>query len=156
MVSIRDINRQARQKALGGAKMPHGISWPVLHKHDRGLTIAYYVTVHNHGDLESGIFRRPTEWLEFDIREGKMIGRYDCRINDFSKEPMDGKYDLSQGAEKKPDAETMERLYREFDSVRESLFTHGMPDMGLYIRYKREVLSMIPAAYQVFLKELSI
>ena len=156
MISIRDINKTARQKALGGTKMPHGVSWPVLHKHDRGLTIAYYVTVHDHDDLVSGVFRRPAEWLEFDVREGKMIGRYDCRVKECSKEPMDGRYDLSQGAEKKPDAETAERLSRVFDSVRASLLAQGMPDMGLYSQYKKEVLSMIPAPYQVFFRELSI
>ena len=156
MIPIRDINMSARQKALGGAKTPHGVSWPVLHKHGRGLTIAYYVTVHDHDELVSGTFRRPAEWLEFDIREGKMIGRYDCRVKDFSKEPMDGRYDLSQGAEKKPDAETIERLNRIFDSVRASIIAQGMPDMGLYNQYTGEVLSMIPEPYQVFLKELSI
>lgn len=156
MLPIKEINNIARREALGGAKIPHSISWPVLRKNGNQLVIAYYVSVYSRENLETKQFSRPVEWLTLDILDGSLIGRYSCRVKDFSKESFENKYDFSQRAAAQVDAGTTGSLYQMFDSVRKSYLDTKVLDMMMYLQYKNEVCSLIPPSYRVFIRELSI
>ena len=156
MISITEINRKAGSFALGGAKTPHSVSWPVLRKKGSRLVFAYYTTVYNREMLETNLLPRPTEWMELDIQDGKLIGRYDCRAQDFSKQPFDKMYDISQKSGAGMGAAALESSYRMFDSVRKAYIEQKMLDLLMYRKYLDTVCAVIPESYRGFLKELSI
>lgn len=156
MTSIIDINRKARGFALGGAKIPHSVSWPVLRKNGNSLVIAYYTTVYNKENMDTGIFPRPIEWMELDIEDGKYGLRHNCRVEDFSKEPFDKTYDLNQESGVNVDLETLESLYKMFDSVRKAYLEMKILDIIMYRKYLEKVCEIIPESYRGFIKELSI
>lgn len=156
MISITRINDKAGEFALGGIKVPHSVSWPVLRKEGSRLVIAYYTTVYDRARLDSGLMPRPLEWLELDIRDGRLIGRYDCKRKDFSKEPFDRDYDISRKSDVRLDAEEIETLYQMFDSVREAYIRSKVLDMFMYRQYLEKVCAVIPPSYRGFIRELSI
>ena len=156
MIPITEINKKARQAALGGAKTPHSISWPVLRRNGNQLVIAYYVSVYSKENLETKQFSRPVEWIALNVLDGSLIGRYNCRTKDFSKEPFENQYDFSQKAEEKADAAKAGTLYQMFDSVRKSYLETKVLDMMMYLQYKNAVCSLIPPSYRVFIRELSL
>lgn len=156
MTSIIEINRKAGSFALGGAKTPHSVSWPVLRKKGSRLVIAYYTTAYNKEKLDSGLMPRPMEWMELDIRDGNLIGRYDCRAEDFSKQPFDKMYDISKKSGVRIDAAAVESLYKMFDSVRKAYIENKMLDLLMYRKYLNTVCAVIPESYRGFLKELSV
>lgn len=156
MTSITQINNKAKGMALGGIKVPHSVSWPVLRKSGSGLVIAYYATVYNRSRLEEGRMPRPSEWMEMDIRDGRLIGRYDCRIKDFSEEPFDREYDIMKKSDASFDIKEIEALYKMFDSVREAYIGSKVLDLFMYRQYLGKICAIIPESYRVFIRELSI
>lgn len=156
MTSITEINRRARGFALGGAKTPHSVSWPVLRRHGDDLVIAYYTTIYNKDNLDTGIFSRPVEWMEFDIEEGRYAIRHDCRVKDFSQEPFDKTYDLTQNSGVNVDLDTLKTLFKMFDSVRKAYIEMNLLDILMYRTYLETVCKIIPESYRGFIRELSI
>ena len=155
MKSIGDINKLAKSYALGGAKIPHGISNPVLRRIKDKVAICYFVYAYSRENMESKQYPRPCEWLELDIEDGTLIARNDCSQIDFSAQSGDSLYSLAASADGKATLDTFRILDMLFDTVRASIVFGGKMDLGSYKGYMKKLLGITPSDYRVFYEELS-
>lgn len=156
MKTINEFNDVARSEALGGAKVPHGISNPVLRSVDGSIRVCYFVYLFDREALDTGLYRRPVEWLALDMESGDLVGRYSCAKNDFSNEPMDKTYSLKDDSVSKPDDAFYAVLNRLFETCCASVLLANMLDEATYMGYLNKVLSITPQDYRIFYKELSL
>lgn len=155
MKTINEFNDIARSEALGGAKVPHGISNPVLRLVDGTIRVCYFVYLFDKEALETGLYRRPVEWLALDMKSGDLVGRYSCAKNDFSQEPANKEYLLKDSSVTKPDKAFYAVLNRLFETACASVLFAGTLDEATYEGYLSKVLSITPQDYRVFYEDLS-
>ena len=71
--------------ALGGAKIPHGVSNPVFRKTGNGkYALSAFVFTFTREMLASDKSKAPTEWILIDPIDGKLISRISCTSENFS------------------------------------------------------------------------
>ena len=155
MVDIKTIVSILNGKALGGAKIPHYVSNPVLRIVDETPYIATFVYLYNRENLQQNKMPRPIHWIIADIVTGNVVNEYDCRERDFSNASFEDLYDLNDPDVKRPTREEFVVIYSLFDSVRTEFINNGLRDVETYRRYLDKILEITPASYQMFYQELS-
>lgn len=84
-IGAKEAMRIAGSYALGGVKVPHSISNPVIRKLDDGkYAIALFVFTFTKEQIKSGKANRPLEWLLLNPTNGELIERVSCNNKDFS------------------------------------------------------------------------
>ncbi len=141
--------------ALGGAKIPHYVSNPVIRLEDGKAFIAAFVYTYNRENLQSNKMPRPIHWIIADIETGEIINEYDCRQKDFSSAGFDALYDLNNPpAVKKPTRDDFTGIYEEIDSLRRKWISGGF-DPDDCKKYLDMILEITPGSYQRFYRELA-
>ena len=156
MITIHEVNKKVKPLLFSGAKIPHGISNPVIRKEEGEFVIAYFGYLYNKQNLLTNKYSRPVQWMLVDIETGELIKTYSCIKNDFSKEPNDKMYSLDDPTVKKPTSEFFDVMDHLFDTVRASLIFGKAMDMESYKAYMNSLMAITPTEYRVFYKELSI
>ena len=156
MVTIKELSGRIQEKIFDGAKIPHGISNPVIHKENDKYYIAYFVYTYDKKNIETGVYQRPIQWILADIKEGNIVYTYDCKNNDFSEQRFDKLYSLNDPIVKKPDDRYFEVMDRLFDTVRASIAFANSLDMASYKAYLNNLMAITPSEYRVFYRELSV
>jgi hypothetical protein len=139
---------------VGGAKVPHTTSQPLLRMRDDKVVIAAFAFLFSAEDMRAKVMPRPTLWLVADIETGAVIERLKCSETDFSAQPFDGRYSISWEPPQRFDAQYFEEAYAELDEVRRGYVTSGVLDVESYERYFNTILSAVPPEYRVFYSEL--
>lgn len=155
MVEIKKIVSALDGKALGGAKIPHSVSNPVLRVVDDVPYIAAFVYIYNRENIQQNKMPRPVHWIVADLASGDVVNEFDCRKNDFSSSGFEDLYDLNDPNVKRPTREDFVEIYSLFDSVRAEYLNNGRCDTETYRRYLDRILEITPASYQKFYQELS-
>ena len=62
LLSTREVVSNVKGKVLGGAKVPHQCSMPVLRMVDQKLYLAFYVQFYNREQIQKQLLQRPSEW----------------------------------------------------------------------------------------------
>ena len=155
MVDIKTIVSNMNEKALGGAKIPHSVSNPVLRVEEGTLYIAAFVYTYNRENLQKNKMPRPIHWIAADIETGNIVQEFDCREKDFSHAGFDTLYDLNDPNVVRPSREDFAEIYQLFDSVRSSYLREGRCDAGMYQRYLDRIFEITPDSYRKFYQELS-
>ena len=155
MTDSRAIVSKLNAKALGGAKIPHGISNPVLRMTADSLYIAVFVYTYKRENLQQNKMPRPIHWMIADIITGDPVNEFDCRQNDFSNAEFGELYDLNDLSVKKPSREDIAEIYSLLDSVRTEFINTGKLNAENYRRYLDRILEITPTAYRKFYQELS-
>lgn len=156
MKKISELNAFAASKALGGAKLPHGLSNPVLRELDGNICVCYFVYTYNRQARETGLYPRPSEWIALSIEEGDLVGRFRCSENDFSTAPYDKTYsvkDASVSAQSKDHYAAMCQLIEE---ARSSVIATGCLDRKTYEDYLNKLFVITPKDFRVFYTDLSL
>ncbi len=156
MMTINEINRKARPLVFNGAKIPHNVSNPVICEEDGKYYIGYYGFTYTKENLVSKNHQRPSKWILVDIKTGELYKRYDCKENDFSKQPFDVLYSLDDPNLRKPDPAYFKSMEYFMDIVRASIISGGPIDMANYKAYLSRLYLITPVRYRIFYKELSI
>lgn len=78
------INMKIRRNILGGAKIPHSTSQPVIFCENNKYYLAVFVFFYTREDIQSGMIGRPAVWAIADMETGEIINEYRCREKDFS------------------------------------------------------------------------
>lgn len=155
MKNITELNEITAKTALGGAKIPHGISNPVLRNVGGIVRVCYFVYTYDKEAMQSGNYRRPTEWIALDITEGNVIGRFDCAEVDFTTMPFDAMYSMNDDSVVKPDESYFATMDQLFDIARASLIHGNKLDETAYSGYMNKLFAITPEKYRVFYKDLS-
>ena len=155
MESIKGILSQLNRKFLNGAKIPHGMSNPVIREHDGRYVIATFFYLYNREHLAAKQIPRPGYWMIAEVESGEMIQEVSCKDNDFSKQPFDELYSTERLDSWKSDADYTEKMFMMFEDVRLSLIESNSLNKDKYDEYMKMVLAMVPVSYHVFYRELS-
>ena len=156
MVDIKTVVSKINVQALGGAKIPHCVSNPVLRTENGSLYIAAFVYLFNRENLQQNKMPRPIRWIIADIETGDVVKEYDCKEKDFSGAAYDVLYDLNDPNVKRPSREDFAEIYSVFDSVRSGYLASGKADAETYARYLGMILEVTPINYRRFYQELSL
>jgi hypothetical protein len=153
--NIQTVLTQLNRRFLGGAKIPHGMSNPVLRKHGDRYAIAVFFYTYKKEHLDAKQLPRPRYWMLADIDSGAPIAENDCREADFSGQALDALYSSANPDAKKPAPDFFDDLFALFDAVRASALESGAPDKEKYAAYLNAMLALVPPAYRIFYRELS-
>lgn len=155
MESIKTVMSKLNAKVLGGAKIPHCVSNPVLRRSEGRIFISAFVYLYSRENLQNNKMPRPTHWLLADVETGDLEKEWDCRERDFSKANFEESYDLNDPFVKKPTKVDFVNMYSLIDTVREKYISQGVFDEIMYAEYLERILEITPLCYRRFYQELS-
>ncbi|MBQ9167943.1 MAG: hypothetical protein IJX67_06000 [Oscillospiraceae bacterium] len=153
-ISCMNIYQALKPQALGGRKVPHGLSNPVLRSRDGKLYLAFFVYTYTRQELQSGAISRPVSWMLADLESGKLVEEIPCSREDFSRASRDGKYSTQNPNGKMP-ADFHQKTFGILDQLRQNYLQSGTLDQSAYETYMAQMLRAVPPAYHRFYQELS-
>jgi hypothetical protein len=145
-----------QQNILGGAKVPHSTSQPVIYEENGKYYLAVFVFFFNRGDIEAGAVDRPTVWAIADLETGEIIKEYETKEKDFSDAPYDKKYNVRSDKKYDTSKEYYDKAFDILDSVRKKLIKEHHLYKTEYQYYLDMILANIPEEYQRFYTDLSV
>lgn len=153
---IRKIIDELNRLVVGGAKVLHGMSHPVIRKTaDKHYAIAIFVLTYSKTDLDNELLPRPSKWILADVTTGEVIQENLCSALDFSEQSFEKMYSSKILHESPITRAYYDNMYNIFDTIRTVLFDTGSLDPKLYQEYMELLLKIIPQEYQIFYTELS-
>lgn len=141
---------------LGGQKVPHSVSRPVLYNEGGKLYLAVFVFFYTRDDIESGEVNRPSIWAKVDIESGKIIEEIYSKDREFSDASYDIKYNVRSNKTYDKSKEYYEKAFGLLDFVRNHYLLSGKILISEYEQYMQMILANIPDDYQRFYKDLSV
>ena len=144
------------REILGGRKMPHSTSHPVIYLDGGKYYLAVFVFFYTKNDIENGTVDRPTVWAIADIETGSIIKEYETKEKDFSDASYGVKYNVHADGEYDTSKEYYDRAFTILDSVRSKIISDGKFYKEEYQYYLNMILANIPKEYQRFYTDLSI
>lgn len=153
-VPVMNIYQALNSQALGGRKIPHGLSNPVLRSRDGKLYLAFFVYTFTRQELQSGAISRPVSWMLADLETGRLIEEIPCSREDFSRASREEKY-ATQNPNGKAAADFYEQTYGMLDRLRQAYLKNGVLDQNSYESYLNRMLQAVPPSYHRFYRELS-
>ncbi len=150
----QEIMKNIKGKALGGAKIPHNCSFPVLRKVDGEYKIAFFVQLFNREQLNRDLMQRPSYWCYADIADGANFVQKNCKTEDFCSAPFDRLYKRGE-SEQTAVKQDVDDLYVRLDKIRTCYLNKGILDAFAYKRYLMDLFKFIPSGQINFYKELS-
>lgn len=154
IVSTREIVKNVRGQVLGGAKVPHQCSMPVLRVMDGKLYLAFFVQFFNREQAQKQLLQRPAYWYIADIEKGTLERSINCSEEDFCTAPKDRLY-LRGSAQREGTQEDVARLYELLDAIRLHYLRDGIIDAFAYRDYLKLLFEILPKGQINFYKELS-
>lgn len=155
MIDINTLLRNLKLACLGGAKIPHSMSNPVIRIEDGKPYVAVFVYIYKKENLVEKKMPRPSTWMIADIETGEVIIEYKCKEKDFTSAPFDALYDLNDPDKKVPTKEDFAKIYGLFDSLRAQCIEKGTCTLEMEKEYLDRVLEVTPRSYRMFYKDLT-
>ena len=161
MREISEINLNVHRQILGGAKVPHCTSQPVIYKENDAYYMAYFVFFYTREDIDREMANRPTLWVIADMKTGQIVEQRETYEHEFSDAAYDRKYSLKPNKENTPEGRYQSPLYYNeayaiLETVRNSIITVKTVNELEYQMYMDKILAYTPKEYQRFYKDLSI
>lgn len=154
MTDTKTIVAKLNAAALGGAKIPHCVSNPVIRTDDKGSYIAAFIYTYGKQNLQTNTMPRPIHWIIADIETGNVIKEFDCKEKDFSTACFDELFDLNDPSVKRPTRDDFAWFYSLFDSLRDA-YISGKEVSELEKEYMNCIFEITPLSYRRFYRELS-
>jgi hypothetical protein len=155
MIDINTLLRNFKMACLGGAKVPHSMSNPVIRVEDGKPVAAVFVYVYKKENLVEKKMPRPFSWIIADLETGEVITEYKCSEKDFTTASFGSLYDLNDPDKKIPTKEDFQRIYGLFDSLRAQCIEKGVCTLEMEEEYLNSVLEVTPSSYRIFYKDLT-
>ena len=156
MITAVEVNRIIMGSILGGEKVPHSTSQPVLYKQDGKYYLAAFVFFYTKEDIESGAVDRPTMWALADIETGEIVKEYETKEKEFSDASYDVKYNVRAEGEYDTSRGYYDKSFALLDWVSGKLIKTGKLYSLEYKAYLERILANIPKEYQRFYRDLSV
>lgn len=150
------VVRNVQNNILGGKKVPHSISQPVLHFENGQYYLAVFVFFFNRNDIKKQKIKRPSSWALLDIKTGEIVENRTCSEYDFSNESFSNSYSITPDAEYDLSKKYLLSTWKLLDSVRYELIVRKNVNTVIYYDYLARVLNNTPREYHFFYEELSI
>lgn len=155
-LTLRTAMRVLQQNALGGKKVPHGVSNPVLRKMpDGNYVIAAFIYLYKAEELKAKNIPRPSRWLTMDPVSGRFLQEYACTEQDFSDIPLTEFCNLRAADDTVYSREYTETLISAFDTVLRKYRETGRIDLQLYDVYLQMMLKTVSVGFKPLYQQLS-
>ena len=155
-INAKEAIKLFNANALGGQKIPHGVSNPVFHKSENGeYLISAFIFLYNAEEIRNKSVKRPAKWMTMDIRTGEIISEYDCREKDFCDVSFETYCDLNPASDTKYSAEYTNQTLAIFDLIIKKYIMTGRFDKELNDAYMYMMLNMVSVGFKEFYKELN-
>ena len=155
MTDINTLLKNLKMACLGGAKIPHSMSNPVIRVENGQPVVAVFVYVYKKENLIEKKMPRPLSWIIADIETGKVITEYKCSEKDFTSAPFGSLYDLNDPNKRIPTKDDFKRIYGMFDLLRAQCLEQGTCTLDMEEEYLNSVLDVTPSSYRNFYKDLT-
>ena len=153
---IQNIIKKINVNIIGGKKIPHSTSQPVIYQESGKYYLAVFVFFYTKEDIEAGAVDRPTIWALADIETGEIIEERQTKDKDFSQASYDVKYNVRSDAQFDTSKKYYDEAFAILDSVRTKIITSGKFYALEYKYYLDKILANIPKDYQGFYTDLSV
>lgn len=154
IISARIIASNMKAKVLGGAKIPHSCSFPVIRKVDGEYKLTFFIQLNNKEQLKNNVIQRPSFWCCCDLKTGEGFKEYNCRESDFCSAPFDKLYKKGE-PERIAQQKDVDDLYEMLDEIRMRYYKDDIFDAFAYRNYLTELFKVLPSGQINFYKELS-
>ena len=155
MTDISTIVRNLKLASLGGAKIPHSISNPVIRVEEGKPVIAVFTYIYSRANLEEKRIPRPSYWLIADITTGEVIREFNCKEKDFTAESFGSLYDLNDPDKKIPSKDDFKVIYGKFELLRNESISKGICTKEMQEDYMNSIMEITPGSYRIFYKDLT-
>lgn len=156
MSYAHELMKLINKSALGGRKIPHGVSNPVFRKNENGdIVVAAFVYTYSAEELRSKQIKRPSHWITVDIKNGNVIHEYNCAENDFCDIPLDFYCDLNAESDIKFSSEYNKQTLAVFDLILRKYEITGVFDEELNDAYMFMMLRMVSVGFKDMYKQLN-
>ncbi len=140
--------------AMGGQKVPYGVSNPVLRRDGDRVYLAFFVYTYTYAQMKQKAIGRPCSWILANIRNGKLIEIIHCAARSFTQADPKEQFSM-EGTARKADTAFFTETYDILDKVRQTYLDQGGLDKQRYGAYLEQILQVVPPAYHRFYRELS-
>lgn len=155
-LNAKEAIKMFNASALGGQKIPHGVSNPVFHKNENGdYLISAFIFLYNADEIRNKSVKRPSKWMTMDIKTGNIISEYDCREKDFCNISFETFCDLNPESDTKYSAEYTNQTLAIFDLIIKKYIVTGKFDKELNDAYMYMMLNMVSVGFKEFYKKLN-
>lgn len=155
-VDVRSMIKEFGAQALGGAKVPHGVSNPVFHRTEDGsYSVAVFVYTYNMQERKSGAVKRPSFWMTMDPRTGKVTEQIDCHKKDFSSISLDTMCVLKAEDDTKYSAEYVNQTLAVFNLILKKYLVTGKFDKELNDAYMYMMTKMVSVGFKDIYRDLN-
>ena len=155
-MNSKTINNHFQKNVMGGVKIPHSTSQPVVFFEDGKYYLASFVFFYTKADIENGEVDRPNMWLVADIETGEIIREYETKEKEFSDAPYNVKYNIRSDEKYDTSKDYYDKAFAILDSVREKIIKDGKFYKGEYQYYLNMIMANIPKEYRRFYTDLSV
>ncbi len=154
--NIRSVIKTFQLNALGGRKIPHGVSNPVFrYDENRNLIISAFVYTYSAEELRSRSVKRPSKWMAINVQTGEFIAEYDCGEKDFCTASMEAMCDLNAENDTKYSPEYTNQTLAIFDLILRKYLKTGKFDKELNDAYMYMMLNMVSKGFKEFYRQLN-
>ncbi len=154
-MNVREIMKKFSITALGGRKIPHGVSNPVFRKNENGeYEVCAFIYLYNAQELKDKNIGRPSMWMALNVHSGQ-ITEYECRSNDFSYADSNTKCDLHAEEDMVFSSEYKKQTLAVFDLILKKYLITGRFDKELNDAYMYMMLRMVSKGFKPFYKDLN-
>lgn len=141
--------------ALGGAKIPHGVSNPVFRKiSDDNYALSAFVFTFTRDMLAEKKSKAPDEWLLINPNNGQLISRLSCATQNFSNLDND-EVDLKPEFDIAFSNDYKNATLFLLDLLIKSYAETGRPDTGLNNAYMYMMLQPVSVGLKPYYKALN-
>lgn len=151
-----DIDRSIKKNIMGGKKIPHSTSQPVIHEEDGKYYLSAFVFFTTREDLSNSVTARPTMWCISDMVTGEILHIYSTKEKEFSDASYEKKYSIKQENEYNTSKEYYIEAFSVLDEVIDEYMKFNTINRDKYDKYMNMILANIPKEHQQFFKDLSI
>lgn len=156
MSYTNDIMKLINKLALGGRKIPHGVSNLVFRRDENGkIVVAAFIYTYNAEELRSRKIKRPSHWITIDIKNGNAVCEYNCAEDDFCNIPMDSVCDLNAESDIKFSTEYTKQTLAVFDLILRKYQITGIFDEELNDAYMFMMLRMASVGFKEIYRQLN-
>jgi len=151
-----EISELLSKDVLGGIKVPHSVSQPLIYSENGYYFLAVFAFFFNNEDIKSGLVERPSLWVIANVETGDIVKRYETKEVDFSDAPYDIKYNIRSDGQYDTSQGYYDRAFGILDEVREGIIKQGVFHEDRYMEYLNMIVANIPREYQRFYYDLSV
>ncbi len=155
-MNVREIMKRFSVSALGGKKIPHGVSNPVFRKNENNeYEACAFIYLYQAKELKEKNIRRPSKWMTMNVRTGDIV-EYDCSAKDFSSAAADLMCDLRAEEDTAFSAEYKKQTLAIFDLILKKYLVTGIFDKELNDAYMYMMLRMVSVGFKQFYIDLDL